>query len=105
MIHVDSVGTIFRWTIKDKDGPINISSASLKKVKFLKPDGSQLEYDLAFSTDPLDTGTGSDGRVEYTTIVNDIDQEGKFEWQLKLTINAWTDHTSKGSFVVDSILF
>jgi len=101
----DSVGTILRWTVEDSEGPLDVSAATVKQVKLVKPDGVQVTKTLVFSSDANDTGTGFDGRVEYITEAGVINQNGFYEWQLYFEILPWKEHTVKGSFIVGSILF
>jgi len=68
-IHVGDIGTLFQLRIVDASGvAIDISAADNKKLFFEKPDGSRAEVDAEFKTD------GTDGTVNYYTIVEDIDQ-------------------------------
>jgi hypothetical protein len=75
-IHIDDVGTIFERTIKDQDGTIvDISAATTSEFIFRKPDGISVIKDAVFVTD------GTDGKMHYVTIPDDLDLEGFWQWQ------------------------
>lgn len=77
VIHVGDVGTIFRLTIVESDEvtPVNVSSATVKKIYFMKPDGTKVTKTAVFSTD------GTDGKIQYVGIAGDVDQPR--EWQMQ----------------------
>jgi len=72
-----NIGTVFRLTIKDQDGKIvDVSSASTQQIKFKKPaDAVVVTQTSSFFTD------GTDGIIQYTTLINDLDQAGVWEIQ------------------------
>jgi len=55
--------------------PIDIRTATSKKIRLGRPDGTSEDFDASFLTD------GSDGQLVYTTTDGDIDQAG--EWQVQ----------------------
>ena len=76
IIHVGDVGTKFRLVIVDKNlNPIDISSATVKKIYFKKGNGSKLAKTGSFLTN------GKDGIIEYIAIANDIDIPGRWQMQ------------------------
>lgn len=104
IIRKGDVGTILRWTVAESI-PIDVSKASVKQVKIMRPDNSHLTKDLVFSTSPMDTNDGTDGRVEYKTISDDINQKGTYRWQLFLVFLDWSGHSWMGTFTVEDVLF
>ena len=73
-IRVGDVGTRFEDTVYDQDGVVvDISTASNLDMIFRKPD------DTAVVKTAVLTGDGTDGKMEYTTIADDLDQPR--EWQ------------------------
>ena len=98
------IGTAIRWTFFE-DGPVDVSLATIKQVKIIKPDGSHAVWNLVFSTKPTDSGDGTDGRVEYKTVLGDL-IPGTYQWQLYTNIPAWSGHSQgEGTFVVEDTLF
>jgi hypothetical protein len=73
-IHVGDVGTEFVAVIRDEAGEIvDLRAASVRLIRFRKPDGTVSEHQAELVTD------GSDGQIRYRAGPGDIDQEG--EWQ------------------------
>lgn len=67
-IHQNDIGIIFRITILDQSSIVaDISAASTKDIKFLKPDGRLLTKLGSFVTN------GTDGRIQCVSIANDLD--------------------------------
>lgn len=95
----NAVGTKLRWTVLDEGEILDLTNASTKQVKFVKPDGSQVTKPLAFITN------GADGRVEYVVEPGVLSLAGTYKWQLYFVISPWQDHSCKGQFVVGDILF
>lgn len=81
-IHVADVGTIFRVTLKDQDDVVvDVSAASSKLIILKKPDGTTVSKTASFYTD------GTDGIIQWTTtLITDLDQDGKWKLQAKITI-------------------
>lgn len=104
IIHKDDVGTFFRWTVFE-DSPVDVSGATTKQVKFVRPDATQLTKSLAFSTKSGDKGDGSDGRVEYVGVSGDINQKGTYKWALHLEWSTWRGDSWYGTFTVEDVLF
>lgn len=77
-IHVGDVGTVLERTVTDNGVVVNISSATVRQFKLRKPSGAVLTKTAMFSSD------GSDGKLRYTTIADDIDQAGQWSLQVYL---------------------
>jgi len=74
-IHVDDVGTVLEVTLKNDNTPVDISSATTKQIILQNPSLTGGAFAAAFTTD------GTDGRLQYTTTVNDLDESGV--WQIQ----------------------
>jgi hypothetical protein len=88
-VHVGEVGTVFRGTVKDQDGSIvDISTASVKLMRFKKPGGTLVEKNATNTT------TGLDGQMQYMTVAGDLDEPGTWEIQGYVEVGGgkwWTD--------------
>ncbi len=96
IIHVGDVGTIIRLTVTENDDTtaVNVSTASVKKFYFLKPDGTKNSVTAEFNTD------GVDGKLKYTAVAGDFDQAGKWWVQAYVEIGAAKYYSTKASFTV-----
>ena len=76
---VGDVGTAIEITVLTTDSitgqttPFDLSSATLKNIRFLKPDGTLLIAPAALSTN------GTDGKMRYVTVDGDFDQVGTYQ--------------------------
>ena len=72
-IHQYDIGTRFEITLKDEGNSpeiVDVSTASVTEIIFKKPDGNTVTKTAGFTTD------GTDGKIEYTTLANDLDTVG-----------------------------
>jgi hypothetical protein len=75
MIFTGDVGTALRCTVKDEDdATVNVSTATVKRIKLEDPDGTVVTKTASFYTD------GSDGKIQYVTTATDLHTAG--EWKL-----------------------
>jgi hypothetical protein len=90
-IHVGDIGTVFEVTLQDCDVPLDVSTATEQIIYLLKPDGTLLEKDSVFTTD------GTDGKIQYVAIAGDLDQEGSWKIQAKVTLpsGSWSSDIDK----------
>lgn len=100
IIHVGDVGTIIRLTITEDDDTttVDVSTASVKKFYFAKPDGARVNKTAEFNT------TGTDGKLKYVTVAGDIDTAGKWQVQAYVEIGAAKYYSTKTTFSVQSNL-
>lgn len=98
IIHVGDVGTIIRLTITEADGTtaVDVSTATVKKFYFMKSDGTKVNKTAEFNT------TGTDGKLKYTTVANDIDQAGTWQVQAYVEIGTSKYYSTKTTFAVHS---
>lgn len=83
---VGDVGTVFTLTIQDAAGvAIDISGASTKDVVVMKSDGTKVTRTGTF------TGDGTDGKLDWTSLVGDLDTAGilQMEAYVKLPSGEW----------------
>ena len=99
------VGTFLRWTVSEDGSPVDVSGATVKQLKLLKPDGTQLTKTLVNSTKSTDKKDGTDGRVEYVTVAGDVSAKGTYKWQLFFNLASWSGNSWQGSFTVEDVLF
>lgn len=83
-------------TVKDKCGTVvNLSGASLKKIRVTRPSGTSFEVNMTFSTD------GTDGKVYVTFTAAQLATAGTYQVQVFLTLSSgWDGPTRPDSFVV-----
>lgn len=73
--------------------PINLSTATELKIQLGQPDGTGVEFDATLFTD------GTDGKIKYTTVADDIDQSGLCTIQASANITG-AKHTRTGKLRV-----
>ena len=94
-IRKGDIGTVFERTIKDGDVVIDISSASPLQIIFQKPDdGAFVTQTAVFTTN------GTDGKLRYVTLLDDLDEIGVWQWQAKITLGGGTWKTDILDFQV-----
>lgn len=94
-LHENDIGAVIEITINEDGSAKDISDASTKQIKFIKPNGSSVSKDASFSDD------GSDGKVRYTTVDGDLVPSGVWACRVYLVLSGgWTGHTSKTTFDV-----
>jgi len=93
-IHLNDVGTKFLVTIKDGSSAVDVSSATTKQIIIQKPSGTKLTLSAAFSDD------GTDGKISYNTVADDLDESGSYKLQGKVIISDGTFYTDITSFKV-----
>lgn len=100
IIHSGDVGTIIRLTITEDDDTtaVDVSGATVKTFYFLKPTGTKDYVTAVFDSD------GTDGKLVYTTIEDDIDTVGRWQVQAYVEIGAAKYYSTKTTFIVQSNL-
>lgn len=73
---------------------VNISSASVKKMRITKPSGTEIFQNATFETN------GSDGDMYYKTVLNDLNELGWYTFRGYYEIGAFKGHTLPGKFLV-----
>jgi len=96
-IHKGDIGTVFEVTVKDGDTVVDVSSASTegsKKIRFSKPGGTVVEETATFSSN------GTDGKIRYVTIADDLDTAGVWKWQAYVVLSSGTWNSDVKEFTV-----
>ena len=93
-IHLNDIGTKFLVTITDGSSAVDVSTASTKQIIIKKPSGSKLTKTASFNSD------GSDGKIYYTTVTDDLDEAGSHKLQGKVIISDGTFYTDIQTFKV-----
>jgi hypothetical protein len=90
-IHLSDIGTIFEIELKDCLNVLNISTATVKQIIFQKPTGVSVTKTAIFSTD------GTDGKIRYVTVSNDLDVVGTWKIQAKVVLptGTWSSNIDK----------
>ena len=97
---LDDVGGILKLTVKE-DGAItgkNISDATLIRYLIKKPDEVTAVVTAGFDTN------GTNGKVAYAFIANDLDLIGLYEVQVEVTTPSYTATSSSYLFTVRDTL-
>ena len=95
-IRVGDVGTALDVTIKNSatGQAENISAATVKQIKLLKPNGQALTKPAVFVTG------GVDGKLRYVTVDGDLNLAGTWKIQGFVTLPDGSWHTTIGTFEV-----
>lgn len=90
------IGTIITLTITDETGAVvDISGATTKTIYFVRTDGSVVTKSAVFSSN------GTDGKVQYTTVANDLNQVGNWKAQAYVDIPSGKWYSSFFDFSVE----
>ncbi len=95
-IQVGSVGYIIRVTVRDNDtrNPLDISTATVKRLNITYPSGKAKSVDMDFDT------TGIDGGIQYTTASGDISESGNYILSVYIEMPTRSGMTSNGTMLV-----
>jgi hypothetical protein len=98
-INEGDIGTVIELVVHDSDDAVvDISGASTKQIKITNPSGTTSTKDGSFSTD------GTDGKLRYTTVSGDLNQEGLWKARAYLVFaGGWAGHSSIASFLVHAV--
>jgi len=90
-IHLGDIGTVFTVTLKEDDTAVNVSTATTKQILFQDPSQSVTAKTAEFTTD------GSDGKIYYTTVADDLDEAGTWQIQAKVIMptGTWRSNTEE----------
>ena len=83
-IHVGDIGTSFRVTLMDGTAVVDLQAATTLNFHFLKPDETTIVRAAALYTD------GTDGIIEYLTVLDDLDQDGRWKLQAEVVLPSGT---------------
>lgn len=95
-IREGDIGTIFRGTLRDQDAAIvDLTGATTQEFIFQKSDLSYVTKTTSFLTD------GSDGIIQYITLVDDLDLFGAWKIQGHVVLPAGEWKTDILDFTVE----
>lgn len=78
-LHVGDIGTVITVTVNEGGSAADISTFTATKDFIIrKPDGSVVTWSASFMTD------GTDGKVQYSIVNGDLDQEGWYQIEVAL---------------------
>lgn len=94
---VGEVGSKYTRAIVDETGAVvDISTATIKQIWFVKGDGTSVKKDAQFVTD------GTAGLLRYTWVAGDLNSRGGWRSQAYVVLaNGETYHTSVHEFTVE----
>ena len=89
-IRQDDYGTVFEVTINDENGVVDVSAATTKNIIFKKPSGTKVTQAASF------TNSGTNGKIEYTTVSGDLDEAGTWKIQAQIATGSgdWKSNIS-----------
>jgi hypothetical protein len=93
-IHAGDIGTQFTVTVSDSGVVVNLSTASTKEIILSKPSGDKLTKTASLVTD------GSDGKIKYVTVANDLDVIGLWKLQVHVILPTGEWHSDVSEFRV-----
>lgn len=93
-IHQYDIGTAITITVKDCDGVVNLSSATLLQIIFLKPDKTR----MVVTATPVTSGV--DGKIRYITQDGDLDVVGIWSYEVYVEMSGGKWHSDCGTFRV-----
>ena len=90
-IHIGDIGTSFEMILKECDSIVDLTGAVTKEIIFRKPDKSIVTKTAEFKTN------GTDGVIQYITILDDLDLKGTWNIQARVTLptGIWSSDISK----------
>jgi hypothetical protein len=94
-VHQNDIGTDIVITVKDENGVVvDISTASVLSIIMQKPNNTKVTKTAA------KVGTGTDGKMHYVTLINDLDQAGIWTLQAYVEITAGKWYSDYQSMIV-----
>ena len=77
-VHVGDIGTIFRATLSDDSGVVDLSATTSKTIILFDPAGNSTSHAASFFTD------GTDGIIQYAGVSGDIFLDGQWAWEAQI---------------------
>lgn len=99
-VQVGDAGVVLRLLVQEWDEDaeafttVNISTATVKKILLKPPEGELQEHTADFATN------GSDGLIQYTTVTDDLDEDGDWQIQGYVEMGTLKLHTTVKTLVV-----
>ena len=89
-----AIGVTFQLTITENGSALDVSGATTKRFDFKKPDGTVVPKEAVFVSD------GTDGKLKYVSLADDIDTKGVWRLQAYLVIGTFTGYSAMVDFTV-----
>ena len=86
-IHVGDIGTRIELTVLKDNLPLNLSTATDIDLVIGRPTAAKLTVTPTFVTD------GTDGKVYYLTVINDLSEAGIYQLQIIATFSGGKWHS------------
>lgn len=85
-IHKNDIGTVFQFVLTRDGATFDVSTASVKQVRFRDSDDYVVTRAAEFTTN------GADGKLQYTTLDGDLDCVGTLRLQAYVVLpsGAWS---------------
>lgn len=93
-VHIADIGTRIIITVKEGTTIVNLATASTKKIRIKRKDGTVIDVDADLYTD------GVDGKLTYLTKSGDLAGKGEYKIQVYLVFPSGTWHSSIETFTV-----
>jgi len=93
-IHLNDIGTVFEATIMDGAVVVDISTATTKQLILRGPNGISKTKSASFTTN------GTDGKLRYVTVANDLNVTGQWSWQAYVVLSNGAWHSDVAEFIV-----
>jgi hypothetical protein len=94
-IQKGTIGAEIILTVRDQANAIlDISTATTKEIIFRKPDGTTVTKTAVF------VSNGTDGKVKYTTVSNDLDQVSVWKMQARIVTPTMDARTTLATMAV-----
>lgn len=101
--HKGDIGARLIVEIRESGSAMDISTATTKQLKYTpRGSGTVKTFTASFAGAPEGNGTGTDGKLEYsTTATSDLDEVGIYDVRAYVVMPTWTGHTQKATITVD----
>ena len=94
IFYLDDTGILFEATLVVEGAPMNLAAATMLQFWFCRPDGHVLKKTATLSTN------GTDGKMRYTTVANDLTHAGVWQWQPYVVLPSGRMHGAIQTFTV-----
>ena len=94
-VHVNDWGTVLKITLKDGANVVPLADATEIKMRLSDPDDVTTIKDLTVVTPP-----GTEGKVKYVFLANELHTAGGWDYQVKVTFPAGFWQSDLLSFTV-----
>lgn len=97
-IHVGDTVTFVQTLLTQSGAPLDLSGATTLSMKFKPQSASTVTKTAVLTTD------GTDGKMQYTTLVTDLNVAGNWFEQSYVVTPSFTGHGHKNEFYVEEVL-